>query len=151
MNTVPERALIIRKPWSEHILNGDKTWELRGKNTKIRDPVALIEGGSGKIVGMFNIDDCSSPLSREERVLAAKEGKILDCEIDEDMYTHVYAWKLSQVVRFENPVDYKHPSGAVIWVTMTDEDKSNMLKEIEKIEIKKALDSDNKKQYILKK
>lgn len=69
MSEIPERALIIRQPWSDHILEERKTWELRDKNTKIRGSVALIEGGSGTIIGMFNIEDTQGPLSREERVI----------------------------------------------------------------------------------
>lgn len=144
---IPERALIIRKPWSEHILNLEKTWELRGKKTNIRGAVALIEGGSGKIVGVFNLYDCSAPLSRDERVNAANEGKILECEIDEDMYDNVYAWKLQDIIRFETPVNYKHPSGAVIWVTLTEEDQRNIKIEMEKIELQKSFEKKEEQRY----
>lgn len=126
MLNIPERALIIRKPWSNHILEGSKTWELRGKNTKIRGPIALIEGGSGTIVGMFTLEDTQGPLTRDERLEAANQGQILREEVDEDMYENVYAWKIKDVVKFNIPIEYKHPSGAVIWVTMTDSDKENI-------------------------
>ena len=146
---IPERALIIRKPWSDHILNQEKTWELRGKKTNIRGDIALIEGGSGKIVGIFNLENCSESLTREERVEAFQNGKILECEIDEDMYDNVYAWKLKNIVRFETPVNYKHPSGAVIWVTLTELDKQNIQTELEKIEIKKTLEKTKENGYSL--
>lgn len=139
MPEIPERALIIRQPWSDHILEGRKTWELRGKNTKIRGPVALIEGGSGTIVGMFNIEDTQGPLSRDERVKAADNGQILPEEVDEDMYESVYAWKLKDVIRFENPIEYKHPSGAVIWVTMTETDKENIEQAINEIKPRRRM------------
>jgi len=35
-------------------------------------------------------------------------------------YEHFYAWELKNVRRFERPVAYKHPAGAVIWVTLND-------------------------------
>lgn len=129
---IPVRGIIIRQPWVEHILNGEKTWELRGKNTKIRGPVALIEGGTGTIVGMFNIVDSEGPLSRIQRVEAADRKQILACEIDEDMYDTVYAWKIENVVRFSEPVPYKHPSGAVIWVTLQEDVKKNIQAHIQK-------------------
>ena len=30
------KALVIKQPWVDYILNGKKTWEIRGSNTKIR-------------------------------------------------------------------------------------------------------------------
>lgn len=129
---VPVRGIVIRQPWVEHILSGEKTWELRGKNTKIRGPVALIEGGTGTIVGMFNIVDSEGPLSKVQRVEAADKNQILACEIDEDIYENVYAWKLENVVRFSEPVPYKHPSGAVIWVTLQEDVKNNIQAHMQK-------------------
>lgn len=35
-----------------------------------------------------------------------------------------YAWVLKDVIKFKNPVPYKHPSGAVTWVTL-DEQTTN--------------------------
>lgn len=75
---------------------------------------------------MFNIEYTQGPLSREERIIAADNGQILPEEVDGDMYDNVYAWKLKDVVKFENSIEYKHPSGAVIWVTMTETDKENI-------------------------
>lgn len=48
------------------------------------------------------------------------------------MYDNVYAWKLKDVVKFENPIEYKHPSGAVIWGTMIETDKENIEQAINK-------------------
>jgi hypothetical protein len=41
------KGLIVKSPWIELILEGKKTWEIRGSNTKIRGPIALIKSGSG--------------------------------------------------------------------------------------------------------
>ena len=30
----------------------------------------------------------------------------------------LFAWVLEEVVKFKRPVPYKHPSGAVTWVTL---------------------------------
>lgn len=141
---IPVRGIIIRQPWVNHILNGEKTWELRGKNTKIRGPVALIEGGTGTIVGMFNITDSQGPLTREQRVEAAENKQILPCEIDEDMYENVYAWKVDNVIRFPQPVRYTHPSGAVIWVTLQEDVKNNIQAHMQKkLLIEQTLDIKN--------
>lgn len=36
-------GLIIRQPWLDRILDGQKTWEIRGTNTQIRGPIGLIQ------------------------------------------------------------------------------------------------------------
>ena len=46
-----DRALIIKKPWIDLILDGEKTWEMRSRKTKITGWIGLIEQGSGLIVG----------------------------------------------------------------------------------------------------
>jgi len=59
------KGLIIKSPWIELILEGKKTWEIRGSNTKIRGPVALIKSGSGKVFGEANVID-SKELTLED-------------------------------------------------------------------------------------
>lgn len=114
------RGLIIRQPWIEHILAGRKTWELRGGSCKINEPIALIEGGSGKVVGVAHCAGAIGPLSRSQRVMAARIGHILPEEVDEEMYAEVYAWPMENITRLPAPVPYEHPSGAVKWVTLPD-------------------------------
>jgi hypothetical protein len=80
------RGIVIRQPWIEEILALRKRWELRGRLTHIRGPIALIEGGSGVIVGTAEITDCYGPLSRPARLRSARAGHILPIEVDEDMY-----------------------------------------------------------------
>ena len=38
------RALVIREPWLSLILQGHKTWEIRGTNCNIRECIGLIAG-----------------------------------------------------------------------------------------------------------
>ena len=52
------KALIIKKPWIDYILEGKKTWEIRGSNTNIRGQIELIQSGSGLVVGSCEIIDC---------------------------------------------------------------------------------------------
>jgi ASCH domain len=41
------RALLIRHPWVDMILDGKKTWEIRGAKTSVREIIGLIPSGSG--------------------------------------------------------------------------------------------------------
>lgn len=52
------KALIIKKPWIDYILNGSKVWEIRGSKTNIRGQIELIQSGSGLVVGSCEIIDC---------------------------------------------------------------------------------------------
>jgi hypothetical protein len=48
-------GLVIKSPWIEKILAGETTWEIRGRNTKLRGRIALIKSRSGKIYGTCRI------------------------------------------------------------------------------------------------
>jgi hypothetical protein len=54
------------------------------------------------------------------RPLTMAESKGLDVQ---------YAWVLKDVVKFKNPVPYKHPSGAVTWVTLDEPTTMKVLEE----------------------
>ena len=112
-------GLIIRSPWIELILNGKKTWEIRGHSTKIRGKIALIRGGSGLVVGTCEMTGAIGPLTLGElRKNAAKAGFKKD-EVRNLPYKTTYAWVVRRVRKFNHPRRYKHPSGAVIWVRLT--------------------------------
>ena len=52
------KALIIKQPWIDYILEGKKIWEIRGNRTHIRDKIELIQSGSGLVIGSCEIIDC---------------------------------------------------------------------------------------------
>lgn len=111
------KGLIIKKPWIDYILDGRKTWEIRGSNTHIRGKIALIQSGSGLIVGTAELVD-SKKLSLEEYQNAVEFHCIEDCSIAP--YKNIYAWVLFNAVRLKTPIHYHHPLGAVIWVNLDD-------------------------------
>ena len=57
-------ALAIKPYWGNKILDGDKTIELRGKNTKKRGHIALAFSGTGLLHGTVKIVD-SYPVDRQ--------------------------------------------------------------------------------------
>lgn len=112
------RALIIRQQWLDKILSGKKTWEIRGSKTAIRGTIGLIESGSGKVVGLCEVVDCIGPLSANKfRVNCARAG-MRPSQATLGWYRNTYAWVLSKPQRLNWPIHYKHPMGAVIWVTL---------------------------------
>jgi len=114
------KGLIIRAPYVHWILDGLKTWEMRGSSTKVRGPIALIEGGSGTVVGACDLIEVVGPLTVAELRANAKKLNHEPSEITGPLYygNHTYAWVLSNAVRLKKPVPYAHPSGAVIWVKL---------------------------------
>jgi hypothetical protein len=42
-------GLLIRAPWIDKILDGSKSWEIRGSQTSKSGRIALIESGTGTV------------------------------------------------------------------------------------------------------
>ena len=122
-------AIPIQTPMIDGILDGFKKWEIRSKFTKKIGPVALIRSKSGTVVGTATLAEVirlTPKLAYENtdimgfRPLTMEEAKELD---------GLYAWVLKDVIKFKTPVPYKHPSGAVTWVTLNEETTNRVLDE----------------------
>jgi hypothetical protein len=117
---VAMKGLVVRSPWVELILDGAKTWELRGSPTRLRGRIALIRSGSGTVVGHCEIADVVGPLTRAQLLSSTRRHCVKAGHIPSVLgrYRKVYAWVLSKARRLKKPVRYRHPSGAVIWVNL---------------------------------
>lgn len=113
----PEKGLIVREPWVSMLMDGTKVWELRGSATRIRGRVGLIRSASGLVLGEAVLSGCRGPLSREDLAKSVDRHRVgfdwANCPMP---YRNVYAWEMSDARRYERPVPYRHPQGAVIWV-----------------------------------
>jgi ASCH domain-containing protein len=115
------RGLIIAEPWIGKILNGEKVWEMRGKRTKMRGPIALIKKGSKTIVGICHLDDVEGPFDSRELALNQSKHQVPSDIYESPDYKWRYAWVLSEIEPLAQPVPYKHASGSVIWVKLDEE------------------------------
>jgi len=113
-----EKSLIIKQPWIDLILRGEKVWEMRSRATHIRGRIGLIEQGTGLIIGEGELVDCIAidqlgiSLNMPSRPLVEYH-----CVSDESLLTkYRFAWVIENPVRYETPIPYEHPKGAVIWV-----------------------------------
>ena len=113
------RGLLIKREFMELILAGKKEWELRGSRSQIRGPIALIESGSGTVVGTCTLDDVIGPLTLKEMQGNAKRIGCKASDLTSKYYQNTFAWVLGNVESLSRPVPYKHPSGAVIWVKLS--------------------------------
>ena len=115
-------GLIIHEQWLNKILNGEKTWEIRGSRTSKRGEIALIQKGSGKIFGTCKLTDVIGPLTKQDLEVNIDKHKIPSTELSDilDRYTNPYAWIIYDVKKLNPPVRYDHPMGAVRWVKVGD-------------------------------
>lgn len=126
-------GLIIKKEWLDLILKGEKNLEIRGSNTNhTGETIALIESGSGLIRGTCQLTG-TFPLfsnnyeaskniwnqTRNRHCVPISYEKLLT------RYKKPYAWHFMDVQAYDEPVPYKHPQGAVIWVNL---DKEGVVK-----------------------
>jgi hypothetical protein len=118
-------AIPMQTPYIDQILSGEKTWEIRSKFTKKIGQVALIRSKSGTVVGtaeLINVVKITEELAEANfHRMGMMLREALDC-------VGYHAWVLIHVVKFKAPVPYKHPYGAVTWVTL-DEETTGMVME----------------------
>lgn len=109
-----KRALVVKKEWLDKILDHGKVWEMRTTKTKITGRIGLIQSGTGLIVGEVDLFGCSpNPIIIDEGLI--KYHHVNDLEL---LKKWKYAWYLKNAKRYDKPIPYKHPKGAVIWVNL---------------------------------
>lgn len=111
------KGIVIKKHWINLILSGQKDWEIRSRNAKIRGTIALIQSGSGMVFGTVDLVDCI-PLTREAFNRTHEHHKIPVNGDTEPPYKKTHAWVLENPVIFPKPIPYSHPLGAVIWINI---------------------------------
>ena len=110
------KGLIIDKPWIGYILDGLKLWEMRSSNTKLRGHIALIEKGSGMIVGVATLID-SIPQMDINVLMDNFDKHRVDYNAHPELLRWNRGWVLENAQKVD-PVRYVHPRGAVIWVNL---------------------------------
>jgi hypothetical protein len=113
------KGLIVKGQWLDLILDGKKTWEIRGSRTNVRGRIALIKSGTGLIFGTVELLGCTKlPLSQRN----LDDTKLLHCidDLSRIKDKKPYAWQMGFPIRFDKPIPYIHPKGAIIWVNLPD-------------------------------
>jgi hypothetical protein len=118
------KGLIIDTPHIDRILAGEKIWEMRSSQTKVRGTIALIRKGSGQIVGLADLMDSLGPFTPDQMLENQLKHRISNERLaDPKVAKWNNAWVMSNVARLTRPVPYRHPSGAVIWVNLEEATK----------------------------
>lgn len=110
--------LIVKPKWVERIFSYNKIWEIRGSDTKKRGLIEIAESGTSLVVGTVNLIG-TTPLTKELWETNEKNHQVdLSWEELLKIYPKPYAWifETLSAKRYDKPVPYVHPKGAVIWV-----------------------------------
>jgi len=113
-------GLIIKSPFIERILSGEKTWEIRGFSTRIRGRICLIKSGTKTIVGICKLVYVIGPLTKEQFIASYvfHRDNLTNISQNSLPYKKTYAWVLECVKSLKKPIPYTHPRGAITWVKL---------------------------------
>jgi hypothetical protein len=115
------KGLIIADPWIGYILDGTKDWEMRSSGASHRGWFGLIRKGTSAIYGVARLIEVGTPLSPTEMIGTFERHRIPEHMIRSgEVAKWNTPWKLADVRRLDQPVSYRHKSGAVTWVELDD-------------------------------
>lgn len=129
---IPSRGLIIRQPYAGLVASGRKTWEMRSKPTTMRGPIAIIASGTGHIIGVATLARSLAPIDAETMAETRDKHHIApDHQAAAIAGAWIHPWVFQDATPLENPVPYRHRSGAVIWVRLDDNARRNLAKALQ--------------------
>ena len=145
---LPEVGLVIDEPYISQILSGEKTWEMRSSRTGKRQVIGLIKKSTKHVFGTAELYACEGPLSYEQLMETTNKHGIPANKVEEGFLSKWnYAWKLRNVVEFDKPIPYDHPSGAVTWVKL---EQSTLTKRHQPLNTPTIQSSEKVKPYVRK-
>jgi hypothetical protein len=138
------RVIAVRQPWASLIVEGLKTIEVRSRPTNIRERVAIYGAGHNltnveydnfvilfhrlMVCGLLSYSDfeitskCLNESCTRNRILGTVEivgcEKLTSDEIEHfalDINPNSYSWKLANPIKFDKPIRYDPPKGAIVW------------------------------------
>lgn len=117
------KCLFIKEPWISLILEGKKTWEIRGSNTNIRERIGLIASGSGEIKGFIDLVD-SKKINPEDFDKYSNNHLIPKEKYNSQNmpYKNTHAWVLKNPEKLKKGIKFKHKKGCVIWINLEESD-----------------------------
>lgn len=111
-------GLIIKPKWADMILSGIKTWEIRGSRTHKRGTIGIIKSSSGLVYGTVELVDCVPLHGPDDVELILGNQDKHHVALGAIKYRKPWAWVMKNPIIYPEPVPYKHPQGAVIWVRL---------------------------------
>lgn len=106
---IGDRVLVVKQPWLDHILEGRKTLELRGRGCK---PGHAWLGMQGRIFGRVKIGSSFTMTLEDFR---NREGQHLWPAGTDPPYARLCGLPLEDIQRLPAPLAYWRPTGAMGW------------------------------------
>jgi len=112
-------GLFVKSPWIDLILEGKKTWELRSKRTSKRERIALVESGSRLVKGTCEIVGVRGALRKSTLLQNLDKHQVPQSRIEQGLgHKRVYAWVVSEPIRFDDPPVVPYLRGPVVWINL---------------------------------
>lgn len=121
MNSTITHGLVVRSPYARLLASGKKSWEMRSRPTKIRGRIAIIEAGSGLIIGICDLVDCLPSIDAAELVNMSDRHCIPINAWTSGTQDWTTPWVIENAKEIDPPISYQHKSGAVTWVLLNPE------------------------------
>lgn len=105
-------ALLMHSKWLIRLLYYGKTWEIRGRDTKVRDKIYLARKkqifGETRVVDSFSVSTADLSIS-----VARSAHHIADLSIV--AYKTPFAWKFAETRIYSRPITFTRKKGQIIW------------------------------------
>lgn len=110
-----KRALIVKPPYAQMIVDGRKTLEMRSRKTNIRGRIGIIEQGTGTIIGEVDLVESYDSWDQQSLFLAKDLHRVEDLTL---LKKWCFPWVLSNPEKYKEPKPYTHPKGAMSWIKL---------------------------------
>ena len=108
------RGLIVREPYASMLARGDKVWEIRRYNTRVRGVVAFLYRGHlygfGELVGVVKVS-----LEELEKYGEKHKAPVELLNKYARGRKSLYAWIFKNPIPLPKPVKISYPRGSQVW------------------------------------
>ena len=108
-------GLIVKEPYIDWILTGEKTIELRGSDTHKRGTIYLVKSGTGMVYGTIDIIN-SFEIETVNQYEQLRHRHCVGAERRQIRYKRLWAWELANEVQFDKPKRYIKKKGQQVWI-----------------------------------
>ena len=124
MTAPPTSALIVKRPWAELLIQGDKRWELRSCSTTKRGRIAVAAGGTQTLLGEIDLVDCVKVSERGRSLLPLPLEsfehlhKVPDLSVLNYQDKSIFAWVMANPCPYSPVKTFVRDRGPVVWVSL---------------------------------
>ena len=124
---IPTKAFIIDSEIIDKVLDGTENWEIRSGSNHQRESLALIEEGSGQIVGVANLISIKKTLGYQNKYKNIGRHRAFD---ERSWYSETWdvIWILENAVPLVTPINFQQSNSLDKWATHLSPDRYHPFK-----------------------